>query len=79
MKCPICGKEMTLGNVERRGMGGYDNKYIFTPEEYYEGSGKFRKILNKTESRIKVNILNEATAWHCNECKKIVMMADSES
>lgn len=79
MKCPICGKEMILGNVERCGIGGYDNKYIFTPEEYCQGSGKLRKYLNKSESCIKVNILSETTAWHCKACKKIVMMADSEA
>lgn len=34
VNCPICGKEMKLGNVERKGTGGYDNKYIFMPEDY---------------------------------------------
>lgn len=77
MKCPICGKEMELGNVERRGMGGYDNKYIFTPEEYEKEHHKLKKMLSKQDAKVKVNILNESTAWHCKECKKVIMMADT--
>lgn len=41
-------------------------------------SHKFKKILNKDDNRVRVNILNESTAWHCGECRKIVMMADSD-
>lgn len=78
VNCPICGKEMKLGNVERKGTGGYDNKYIFMPEDYKKKSHKFKKILNKDDNRVRVNILNESTAWHCGECRKILMMADSD-
>lgn len=76
MKCPICGKDMVLGSVERKGLGGYDNKYVFEAEDKEKDNHKIRNMLKK--KKIDVNIFNESTAWYCSDCKKILMMADSE-
>lgn len=43
VNCPICGKEMKLGNVERKGTGVYDNKYIFMPEDYKKNHISLKK------------------------------------
>lgn len=78
MKCPLCGKEMEIGSVERIGLGGYDNKYYYIPEEYTDNPHKIKKLMEKKKIKVSINLANECTAWHCSECKKVIMMMDSE-
>lgn len=73
MDCPICGKEMENGRVEREGIGGYDEKYVFIPEKDISGKRIKRKIQER-RVKVSINLSHDCTAWHCQECKKLLMM-----
>ena len=77
MDCPICGKKMESGRVEKVGIGGYDEKYTFIQEREIEGKIIKRK-LSERKIKISINLADDCIAWHCHECKKLLIMIDEK-
>lgn len=74
MKCLDCGSEMEKGTVEGIGMGS-GHGYEFTSDEEKKKKGISAFFTRKT---VYVDAtVCEHPAWHCPECKKILMWIDS--
>ena len=74
MKCLDCGMEMEKGIVEGVGQGG-EHFYEFTSDEEMKKTG-LKGILTRKNISIKTSVL-ESPAWHCPNCKKVLMWMDS--
>ena len=75
MRCLICGAEMEKGTVEGYAQGGA-HMYEFTSDAEKRKTGLKGFFSKKT-----VSILPYATeqlAWHCPQCKKILMWMDAD-
>lgn len=75
MKCLDCGMEMEKGIVEGIGQGG-GHFYEFTSDEERKKTG-LKGILTQKNISIKTSVL-ESPAWHCPNCKKVLMWMDSK-
>ena len=71
MKCLNCGMEMEQGTVEAIGQGG-GHFYEFTSDETGLKGFFARKTVSVETSAL------ESPAWHCPNCKKILMWMDSK-
>ena len=75
MKCLNCGIEMEKGTVEGYAQGGA-HTYEFTSD-----SEKVKTGIKGFFSRKTVSILPyamEQPAWHCAQCKKVLMWMDAD-
>ncbi len=74
MKCLDCGAEMEKGTVEGVGQGG-GHWYEFTSDKEKKKKGLKGFFTRKTIS-VKSGVM-ENPAWHCPECRKVLMWMDS--
>lgn len=75
MKCPDCGREMEEGKVECIG-GGFEHFYEFTSDEEAKKKGIKGFFTRET---ITVPSYNEKSpAWHCPNCKKVMMWLEAK-
>lgn len=75
MKCPDCGMDMEEGQVECIG-AGWESYYEFTSEEEAQKKGIKGFFTKKT---IPVpSTLAQSKAWHCANCKKVLMWIDAK-
>lgn len=75
MKCLNCGNEMEQGTVEGYAQGG-DSSYEFISNEERQKKG-----IKGFFTRNAVTVLPypaEHQAWHCPQCKKVMLWMDSD-
>ena len=75
MKCLNCGKEMEQGTVEGYAQGG-DSSY-----EFISNGERQKKGIKSFFTRNIVAVLPypaKHQAWHCPQCKKVMMWRDSD-
>ena len=75
MKCLNCGNEMEQGTVEGYAQGGHSSyEFISNGERQKKGIKGFftRKIVTALPYPA------EHQAWHCPQCKKVMMWMDSD-
>lgn len=75
MKCLICEAEMEKGTVEGYAQGGA-HMYEFTSDAEKKKTGIKGFLSRKTVSILPYAA--EQPAWHCPQCKKILMWMDAD-
>lgn len=75
MKCPYCGKEMTLGYIQNRDGVYWTEKKLPVPALPL-GGGKTLAV-GREQSCGYTN--KRVEAWNCWTCKKILIAYDGES
>lgn len=75
MKCMDCGMEMEKGTVTCVG-AGFESYYEFTSDKEAEKKG-LKGFFTKKTITVPSGI-GESQAWHCPQCKKVLMWLDSK-